>query len=109
MSLLDEAGQALQSATVPAIPISDQLEKGGFRFTPVNHRFFGGVPKLDWPELKVRYEFAFSNEYDGQVELVVEPGSIVGEWTISVNDSAPIGRTSLGRQQRTSVAVWGLT
>jgi len=96
MSLLDEAGQALQSATVPAIPISDQLEKGGFRFTPVNHRFFGGVPKLDWPELKVRYEFAFSNEYDGQVELVVEPGSIVGEWTISVNDSAPIGRDQFG-------------
>lgn len=93
MSLLDEDGNVLQSATVPAVPISDQLEKGGFRYAPVNLKFFGAVPRLDWPKLRIRYEFSFSSEYDGQVELVMEPGSIVGDWTISVNDSGPIGQT----------------
>lgn len=96
MSLLDEDGTVLQSAIVPAVPISDQLEKGGFRFTPVNRKFFGAVPRLDWPEMRVRYEFTFNSEYDGQVELVMEPGSIAGEWTISINDSASMGRDQFG-------------
>ena len=47
-------------------------------FAPINLKFFGAVSKLEWPRLKVRYEFQFDSEYDGSVELVMEPGSIVG-------------------------------
>jgi hypothetical protein len=96
MSLLEEDGQMAQTAVVPAVPISDQLEKGGFRFAPINQKFFGAVPKLEWPPMRVRYEFQFDNEYDGPVELVMEPGSIAGEWKVFVNDSEPIGPERLG-------------
>lgn len=96
MSLLEEDGPTVQTAVVPAVPISDQLEKGGFRFAPINRKFFGAVPKLEWPRMSVRYEFRFDSEYDGAVELVMEPGSIVGEWKVFVNNSAPIGPERFG-------------
>jgi hypothetical protein len=96
MSLLDEDGQPLQTAVVPAVPLSDQLAKGGFRYAPVNRTFFGAVPRLDWPKMHVRYEYCFENRFDGRVELVMEPDSIVGDWTVEVNDSAPIRADQFG-------------
>ena len=89
MSIVED-GVGAQTATVPAVPLSDQLELGGFRFAPSVRRYFGHEPELDWPPLHVRYECAFENAYSGRVELVMEPGSIVGDWRLWVNDSDPL-------------------
>jgi hypothetical protein len=85
-----EDGAPAQTATVPAVPLSDQLERGGFRFAPSVRRYFGHEPELDWPPLHARYECAFENAYSGPVELVMEPGSLVGDWRLWVNDHEPV-------------------
>jgi hypothetical protein len=89
MSIVED-GAGAQTATVPAVPLSDQLELGGFRFASGVRRYFGHEPELDWPPLHVRYECAFENSYSGRVELVMEPGSVVGDWRLWVNDSDPL-------------------
>ena len=89
MSILEDGAPA-QTAAVPAVPLSDQLERGGFRFAPSVRRYFGHEPELEWPPLHVRYECAFENAYSGRVELVIEPGSIVGDWRLWVNDHRPL-------------------
>jgi len=90
MSLLDQDGEELQTAKVPAVPLVNQLDAGGFRYAPKVHHYFGHLPELSLPELRVRYVYTFTSNYDGPVELVMEPGSIVGEWAIYVNNSGPI-------------------
>ncbi len=94
LSLL-EAGAATQTAVVPAVPLGDQLERGGFRFTPVVRRYFGHEPELDWPTLHVRYEATFENRYTGAVEFVMEPGSIIGDWRLWVNEHGPLTAADL--------------
>jgi hypothetical protein len=89
LSLLSQDGTSEQTAVVPAVPLSDQLAKGGFKFVPVLKTYFGHVPELVWPRLRVVYECTFENEYAGPVELVMEPGSIVGDWQMQLNESAP--------------------
>ncbi len=91
LSLLDESGAVLQSASVPAVPLANQLEGGGLRFAPRVSRVFGTPPLLSWPELNLRYEASFELDYPGPVELVMEPGSIVGDWSLIVNQSPPLG------------------
>jgi mycothiol synthase len=89
MSILEDGAPA-QTAAVPAIPLSDQLERGGFRFAPAVRRYFGYEPELECPPLHVRYETRFENSYTGPVEFVIEPGSIVGDWRLWVNDAGPL-------------------
>ncbi len=92
MELLDEDGRSLQSASqMPAVPLANQLEIGQFRFAPRIERAFGTPPELAYPRLRVRYTCHFDNRYAGPVELVMEPGSIGGEWTLRLNDSPPLG------------------
>jgi GNAT superfamily N-acetyltransferase len=94
LSILEE-GAAAQTATVPAIPLSDQLERGGFRFAPAVRRYFGHEPELAWPPLNVCYECAFENAYAGPVEFVMEPGSIAGDWRLWINDAGPLTAADL--------------
>jgi hypothetical protein len=91
MSPLPEAGEPGQARVVPAIPLADQLARGRFSFRPAFERHFGSSPGLVFPEFHVRYQTSFECNYAGPVQLVVEPGSIVGEWTISVNQGRSIG------------------
>jgi len=95
MSLLPEDGDARQERIVPAIPLAEQLADGQFRFSPALERYFGSAPELKFPELHVRYQFSFECFYTGPVQLVMEPGSIVGEWTLCVNQSDPIESSHL--------------
>ncbi|MBT3603530.1 MAG: hypothetical protein HN521_10735 [Candidatus Latescibacteria bacterium] len=90
MSLLDPQNNIIQTETVPAIPITNQLAHGNFRFTPQIDMQFGIMPNFSLPELRVRYTTTFENTYDGRVELVMEPESLMGEWAIRVNDSDPL-------------------
>jgi hypothetical protein len=47
------------------------------------------------PELHVRYQSSFDCSYTDPVQLVLEPGSIIGEWAIFVNQHGPIKAASL--------------
>jgi hypothetical protein len=91
MSLLSEDGSPGQDRIVQAIPLADQLARGRFPFHPVFERYFGCSPELVFSEFHVRYQTFFECTYAGAVQLVMEPGSIVGEWAISVNQGAPMG------------------
>ena len=86
MALLDEEGRVVESAPAKAVPLANQLSETGLRFAPRCVHSFGAVPALGLPELRVRYRATFEAAYDGPVELVMEPGSIVGAWTVRVND-----------------------
>lgn len=88
MALLDADGAAGPCATVPAVPIANQLDHGRFAFAPKITMRFGTMPAMTMPELRVRYETRFHCAYDGPVELLMEPGSLAGTWSITVNDGA---------------------
>ena len=90
MALVDGNREQRQQADVPAIPLAEQLAVGQFRFCPAIERHFGGAPELTYPELRVRYRHSFSCGYDGRIQLVMEPGSIVGEWAMFVNERGPL-------------------
>ena len=90
MSLLNEAGAVLQTETVPAIPMANQLAHGRFRFAPNIEMSFGVMPRFEMPVLRACYAHTFLNACADSVELVMEPGSIAGDWHIRVNDGDPI-------------------
>ncbi len=94
LSLMDDSGRVLQSADVQAVPLANQLEGGGFRFAPRVSRVFGTPPLLSWPELHSSYETTFDLDYHGEVALVMEPGSIVGDWSLTINHLQSLGESS---------------
>ncbi len=77
------------SVSVHATPLMNQLIEGQFPFTPDYQEYFGHVAELSLPELHVYYSYAFECSYNGPVQLVMEPGSIVGDWRIRINNSSP--------------------
>ena len=89
MTLGDKGGSGQETATVPAIPLANQLEKGGFRFSPTIFQSFGTMPELRLPPLHLTYRFGFDLAFNGLVELVMEPGSLSGRWQIQVNEQPP--------------------
>ncbi len=96
MTLPAGGGAAAQTAFVDALPLANQLQAGGFRFAPAFRQHFGWAPDMLLPMLTVRYAFAFESAYDGPVELVMEPGSVVGRWSARVNDGEPFGPERFG-------------
>jgi hypothetical protein len=90
MSLLESRELSGQAAVVPAVPLANQLEQGKFRFSPIYQKLFGHTPELAFPQLNVRYQTSFQCRYAGPVQLVMEPGSIVGNWAIYVNQAGPL-------------------
>jgi hypothetical protein len=102
MSLLDETGIPYQEAIVPAIPLANQLAHGSFRFAPTIETYFGSVPELKLPTLDVQYQCYFASAYAGSVELVMEPGSMGGDWQLQINDS-PLIRAADFQETETHV------
>lgn len=88
LSLLDDQGQAYQTEKVPAIPLSNQLAIGNFMFSPTIKTYFGHEPELEFPQLNLKYQYQFEHKYNGQVELVMEPGSIGGDWKVIINNKS---------------------
>ncbi|MGC9349307.1 MAG: hypothetical protein ACP5JG_14290 [Anaerolineae bacterium] len=86
MSLRGEDGAYGPAAPVEPKPLANQLSETGLVFAPLFRHHFGHGPELSLPELTVRYETSFARDYDGSVELVMEPGSVRGDWSIRVND-----------------------
>ncbi|MBD3184987.1 hypothetical protein GF312_22075 [Candidatus Poribacteria bacterium] len=99
MELLGKDGQVLQSAKVSAAPLPNQLIQADLRFAPKINTFFGWTPELQLPTLEIRYTYNFHNQLNGSVELVMEPGSIVGDWYIQVNNSQPITESDFSESQ----------
>ena len=78
-------------APVPAVPLATQLAMAQQAFAPRFQPGFGVMPSWHQPELTAVYRFDFECAYGGAVELVVEPGSIEGDWALTVNGSENIG------------------
>jgi hypothetical protein len=87
LTVLDDDGVPRQTARVPAVPLANQLATGKFRFAPVLVETFGCMPEWRVPRLRLEYRCPFDCRYDGRVELVMEPGSIVGDWHLWINDA----------------------
>ena len=85
MALLGPGGWVLERASTRAIPIANQLAETGIRIAPVVQQSFGEIPRLAMPRLDVLYTTSFHLEFEGGVSIVMEPGSLVGEWRIVVN------------------------
>lgn len=83
LALADQEG----SAMVDAIPLANQLRQGGFRFAPEIREGFGQMPTLGLPTLRLRYTTEFEFATDSPVELVMEPGSLLGDWSLRLNES----------------------
>lgn len=80
-----------KAAWVNAAPLANQLAESGLQISPRFVQQFGLEPRLEMPELRIRYQHEFDNQYTGSVHLVMEPGSIVGDWQIWVNECGPFG------------------
>ncbi len=74
-----------ETKRVRCVPVANQLQEGGFRYVPNTHAYFGHQPELEYPEMDIVYTHTFRCEYEGTVSLVIEPESIAGTWTLSVN------------------------
>jgi hypothetical protein len=96
MALLDEKGDVLQDETVETCPIVNQLTDSGFRYAPATEQRFGDTLRLRVPHLGVRYWTSFENNFSGQVMLLMEPGSIVGDFEICVNDTGALTMGDFG-------------
>jgi hypothetical protein len=86
MSII-ENGEPAETAVVDAAPILKHLSSGGFRFAPEMTQGFGRAATIKLPTLQVRYETAFHSSYEGPVWIVMEPGSMAGEWSLRLNQS----------------------
>jgi len=85
MALPAEDGQWSRLRTVTAMPLANQLAESGLPFAPIIDRFFGAAPELRLPMLDVRYRTSFHHHFNGPVHLLMEPGSLTGQWCILVN------------------------
>ena len=102
LSLRDSAGPWAapgQEAPVPAVPLATQLAMAGQAFAPRYQPGFGVMPSWHQPELTAVYRYDFECAYDGSVELVVEPGSIEGQWTLAINGDEPLSAADLGASE----------
>jgi len=110
LSLRDGAGVSTSGGEtpVPAVPLATQLAMAGQAFVPRYQPGFGVMPSWHQPELTAVYRYDFECAYEGPVELVMEPGSVEGEWALAVNGSAPLTAGDLGATEahvRGSLAV----
>ncbi len=77
--------------TVASRPIVNQIAEGRFAIRPRIETHFGWMPEMSLAATTARYRGIFECAHAGAVRLVMEPGSLRGNWKIRVN-----GGTSLG-------------
>ena len=90
MALRQPDGSYGPEASVEGMPLANQLAASGLPFAPRFDTYFGHRPDIALPEMTVRYTISFEKDYEGGVELVMEPGSIVGDWHVVVNGAGPL-------------------
>ena len=74
--------------TIAAAPLINQIDEGDFLWKPDVHHYFGWMPDLEAPSQSLVYRCrVMLNERKAaeDTELMIEPGSLKGDWKIRVN------------------------
>lgn len=88
-----------QQATVDSFPFIDQMEAAGLALPVQQKKWFGCPKELDFSGLAAAYRFAFDWEpAAGPVWLVMEPGTLLGDWTLEINGAA-IAEKQFGQRE----------
>ena len=76
-----------QTANADSFPLIDQLEQAGLKITVCQRPYFGCPKELAFPATAASYRYSFLNRLPqgSQVWLVMEPGTLLGRWTMAVN------------------------
>jgi len=77
------------TARVAAMPLANQLAAGQFPFAPNIALGFGVSPEMSLPKMTAHYSCTFGCDYQCPVTLVMEPGSVVGQWRWRLNEGSP--------------------
>lgn len=78
-------GQSAETAAVQPGTLTEQLRRCGLPIRPLIRNDFGTPAEFSLPELTCHYETTFQADFDGSVELLMEPESIRGEARLSLN------------------------
>lgn len=79
-----------RTAKAESYPVIDQMEDAGLMI-PIHQKDYFGCPKeLEFPAVDAVYSYRFLDRRTEKtpVLLVMEPGTLLGEWKITVNDTA---------------------
>lgn len=78
-----------QVAVVDSLPLIDQMEAAGLTINICQKDYFGCPKELEFPEIQSEYTYCFENylEVGTSVSLVMEPGTLLGDWRLWVNDT----------------------
>lgn len=76
-----------QTKEVDSFPLIDQMEDAGMKIDICQKDYFGCPKELEFPEQQAEYTYRFTNrtEPGTQVCLVMEPGTLLGEWSLCFN------------------------
>lgn len=79
-----------QTARVDSFPFIDQYDAAGIRIAIEQESWFGCPKQLAWPGAVATYRCRFNSnwEVDGPTYLVMEPGTLLGDWSLSLNGHA---------------------
>lgn len=90
LSILDSDGNVKDQAHVDAMPVANQLAQGHLSFCPEFKEGFGVVPEWRQSDLSLRYRSSFTLDYNGPVNLIIEPDSIRKDWHIVINNKSTL-------------------
>ena len=90
-----------QNGEVDSFPLIDQLEGAGMKIPVCQRDYFGCPKELAFPEIKARFLYRFVNRleqgdapspapgkrWENRIYLVMEPGTLLGEWSIRLNEA----------------------
>lgn len=76
-----------QCGIVDSFPLIDQMEEAGIKINICQRDYFGCPKELEFPEVQADYTYYFTNrlETGTGVYLVMEPGTLLGQWSMSLN------------------------
>lgn len=81
-----------QKAVVEATPLIDQLEVGKFSYPVALKNYFGCPKELDFTGMNVTYRTRVfcSDDVNSKtpIYLVMEPGTFLGDWKLSINGNS---------------------
>ena len=76
-----------QKGKADSFPLIDQMEEAGMKIPIVQKDYFGCPKELEFPETCGEYSYGFVSHLKKgtPIYLVMEPGTLLGQWTIKVN------------------------
>ena len=76
-----------QKGYADSLPMIDQLEQAGIKIQVLQKPYFGCPKELDFPKAEpvLRYHFTNRLAAGERLDLVMEPGTLSGNWSIQLN------------------------